>query len=372
MASSLPGPMPLSFNRRTLLRGAAGAALLPACGGGSAGWLASATGDSPDSYGITALSAEGDAPLFISTGFRGHGLAASPRRPGRVFLFERRPGVRIVEIDLREKREVRRGEVQVGRALAGHGCLSEDGSRLYTTEIDTESGAGTIGVRQASTLEWLDELETGGLGPHELITLPDGRLAVANGGLKTDAARRVVNLGTMDPSLALLDLRSRQVELHRLPHSKASIRHLDVDGEGSVVVGLQVQREAVGHDGPVPVAARWSRTEGFVAWPLPPEGGALEDYVGSVSVSAGVAGLTSPRGDVAMFLNARTGALLDLHAFADASGIAARTERESFLLTSSFGQVRTFDTRTLDERRLERRELPGTRWDNHARWVPGV
>lgn len=354
------------FDRRTLLRGLTAATVLPGCGGTRAGWLASASGDTAETYGLTALPLDGGPPIFVATGFRGHGLAARPEQPGRVFLFERRPGRRLVEVDLFEGREVRRAEAADDRAFAGHGCLSADGRHLYTSEADRESGAGRVGIRETSSLRWEGEIDSGGFGPHELLTLSSGALVVANGGLLSRPE-------VMDPSLALIDPGERRlVELHRLPYPQASVRHLDADSSGRVVVGLQVQRDAVGDDRAIPLAASWSPGGEFAAWPLPPEGLALRDYVGSVAVAGSVVGLTSPRGDVVVFLERATGAPRGLHDFADVSGIAPGPDGRSFILTSSFGQVRTVDAVSLSERREARWSLPSTRWDNHACLVPAT
>ena len=69
-----------------------------------------------------------------------------------------------------------------------------------------------IGIRDAEDgYRQIGEFASQGIGPHELVLMPDGgTLAVANGGIRThpDNDRAMLNLDTMQPSLAYLDLAS--------------------------------------------------------------------------------------------------------------------------------------------------------------------
>ena len=94
----------------------------------------------------------------------------------------------------------------------------------------------------------LAEIPTYGVGPHEILALPDGHtLAIANGGLVTDLAdgkqrRRDLNIPEMDPSLVFVDVRDgRLLEQARPDDHFASVRHLALAPDGTVAVAMQYE-----------------------------------------------------------------------------------------------------------------------------------
>jgi hypothetical protein len=105
-----------------------------------------------------------------------------------------------------------------------------------------------IGIRDAEDgYRQIGEFASQGEGPHELVLMPDGgTVAVANGGIRThpDNDRAILNLDTMQPSLAYLDLASGGLRdafglaprLHQL-----SIRHLAVNRDGEVALAMQYE-----------------------------------------------------------------------------------------------------------------------------------
>src|SRR5690606_25223539 len=139
------------------------------------------------------------------------------------------------------------------RHFFGHGVFSADGSRLFATENDFDQGRGVIGIydeRPGAQWQRLGEFDTGGIGPHEMVLLPDQRtLCVANGGLLThpDYDKTPLNLSTMRPSLAYLDAQDgRLLGNVTLPAElfQLSIRHLAVDHAGAVWFACQHQGPA--------------------------------------------------------------------------------------------------------------------------------
>lgn len=373
-------------SRRAFLAGLGGAWLLPsACHvpydeGAEASepselWL-SAHGADDASYALLIASAEG-VVARVESGFRGHDLCLRPGHPDRVVLFGRRPGREAIEVDLVERRVVRRLRTADDRALQGHGFYAPDGAHLITSEADVETGLGKLVVRDAESFAPVAELDSHGVGPHEIALLPDERtIAVANGGLFTrpETGDEVLNLDTMRSSLAYVDLASGEL-LHEEVYAepKASIRHLDVCDDGTVVAALQVQREAMTHDEVVPLVlvhrlgGRLRAIDDGLALI-----GAMQDYAGSVAVDPArrIAGATSPRGNLALFWHVDTGALLGQLELFDVCGIALSPERDAFVLTGGNAQARLVDTETL----AARPEAPGpyadTLWDNHLVVLP--
>ncbi|MEL6188488.1 MAG: DUF1513 domain-containing protein [Myxococcota bacterium] len=332
-------------------------------------WLA-ATGDDESSYGIVLASADGEATV-IHTGFRGHDLV---HRPGssRVIMFGRRPGTFAIEVDVERGEIVRTLEAAEDRALQGHGCFTPDGRLLITCEADIESGQGRLVVRDADGLAILRELDSHGIGPHQIALMPDGHtLVVANGGILTrpETGADKLNLDTMRSSLAYVDLETGYlIDEQLVAEPKASIRHLDVCPDGAVVVAMQIQREAMDHDEVVPLAG--VHHPGSTLRPFD-SGldfvGAMEDYAGSVVANprTRVLAVTSPRGDLALFWNLDSGELMGHLPFHDVCGVAVSSDSGSFVLTGAGGQVRRVDATNLQILS----DIPGpfgaVRWDNH-------
>ncbi|MEQ8458542.1 MAG: DUF1513 domain-containing protein [Sandaracinaceae bacterium] len=347
-------------------------ALLTACGSRAAStvrWASAANDDAGGTGLVWADPSSGEA-FRIATEFRGHGLAAHPQRPWEVTLFTRRPGQTCAVLDLREGRVVHAFDATDDRAFQGHGFYTADGSRLVTSEAHVETAEGWLGVRETAGYGLIDAMPTSGLGPHEILPMPDGdTVVVANGGLLTrpETGREVLNLDTMDSSLAYLSLSTGAVhEAHRVDVPKGSIRHLDVAASGLVAFGIQVQREPVDYDDVLPLGG-WHRPgesprlfdDGLDAV------AAMDDYVGSVALDpeSSIVGMTSPRGNVALFWNLESGAYMGLHELVDCSGIAAAGSR--FMLSSSVGEVRVLEAADLTEVSGARRRFQDVHWDNH-------
>lgn len=377
------------LDRRRFLGGLAALGILPASGVLGCG----AEGSAEELGGVIWLSAQGRAGerpglaisrpphrevVTVEAGFRGHDVAANPARPQQVVLFGRRPGTEAIVVDLFSATISRRLDASPGKAFQGHGFFTPDGAYLVTSEADLETAAGWLVIRRTDSWGIVDELESHGLGPHEILLMPDRQtVAVANGGLLTrpETGASVLNLDSMDSSLAYVDLESGDLlEAQRVPEPKASLRHLDVAEDGTVAFGLQVQREATGHTDVVPLAGVHRRGE---AVRLFDEGlewvGLMRDYVGSVAVASGarVAGFTSPRGNLALFWDIDTGARVGHHELSDCCGLAVSPERERFVSSSSVGEVRVLKASDLSEVLEARRRFEGVRWDNHLVTVRG-
>src|SRR3546814_10690678 len=69
-------------------------------------------------------------------------------------------------------------QAAAGRHFFGHGVFLPDGRRMLATENHYEAGHGVLGVYDASDggdYRRIGEFPTGGVGPHEVVLLPDGR-----------------------------------------------------------------------------------------------------------------------------------------------------------------------------------------------------
>ncbi|MEM7152186.1 MAG: DUF1513 domain-containing protein [Myxococcota bacterium] len=333
-------------------------------------WV-SAQGDSDETYGLV-IAEPGGSSTTVRSGFRGHAMAHHPSDGSRVVMFGRRPGQFGIVVDIDRARVVQRFECTPHRRFAGHGCFDADGTRLLTVEADIETGAGIVAVRDAATLEVVREIETHGIGPHEIVLMPDGRtLAVANGGILTrpETGADKLNLDTMRSTLVYLDLDSGQVlDEQGVLEPKASLRHLAVADDGTVVVVMQIQREALEDDEPRPLIAVHHPGQSLEPFTDGLElSTAMQDYAASVAVDdhARIAAVPSPRGNLVGFWHIDTGAWVGQHAFDDVSGVTVSAEHGCFVLSGSGGQVRLIDTETLAEATAARERFSDVRWDNH-------
>ena len=220
------------------------------------------------------------------------------------------PGTFAVVIDLDRARRWphrRRG----GRHFYGHGAFSPDGRYLFTSENDFEAGRGMIGIRDAEDgYRQIGEFASQGIGPHELVLMPDGAtLAVANGGIRThpDNDRAILNLDTMQPSLAYLDLASGRLrDAFGLAADAAehppSRRQRDGAGRrGDAVRGQQARPGAAG---------RGCTTATFACSTRRPRSsaGCATTPAASPSIKRPAARVSCPRGNLITFWDARRAA----------------------------------------------------------------
>lgn len=290
---------------------------------------------------------------------RGHDVVAGPDRRFAM-VPERRPGTYVAIIDIRAGRLHAILESPAGRHVYGHGAFSADGRLAFVTENRIDDCAGRIAVLDATDgFRRVGDLPAGGVGPHQAILGSDGRtLVVANGGLMTrpETGRTRLNLDTMRPNVALVDIRTGDVlarleppaDLHQL-----SLRHVAPCGAGGIAVGAQYEGAA---DRAVPLVGRIDG-KGLRLFPMPesvaPE---LRNYTGAVACDpAGrVIVATCPRGNAATVWDSATGALLASLPVTDVCGAA--TVPEGVLVSGYQG---LFDLPSGSGH-----AGPG-RWDNH-------
>lgn len=332
----------------------------------------SAQGKTGHEYGLGWLDSRQKKTGSSPSGFRGHGASIHPLRSGSAVMYARRPGDVGIEVNLQSGEVERSFQCKRWHHLFGHGCFSADGKALFTSEADYRTGEGKIAIRDSLSYEQIGEYASGGIGPHEIKLMPDGKtLVIANGGLLThpDSGRRILNLDTMESSLTYLDLETGKVlDSFRLPEAKASIRHLDVAEDGTVAFATQVQREAMSHDELVPLGAIHKPGQAIALLSQP---AALihqmKDYMGSVAINSRsrIAGFTSPRGNVAAFWHMDKNRFVAYHALHDVCGLTVSSDQQHFVISNSAGQLRFLDATSIAEDRSRRLSFTDMHWDNH-------
>ena len=293
------------------------------------------------SFAIATVTERGEIVDQLALPARAHGMAFSAAT-GKTVAFARRPGTFAMVFDPWNKSEPVVINSREDRHFYGHGAFSPDGRLLYASENDFDGNRGMIGLYDATDrFTRIGEFESYGIGPHDMTVSDDGRLLiVANGGIEThpDFGRTKLNLGEMQPSLALIDAATGGlVEKHVLPAEWAelSTRHVDLDGEGRIWFACQYE----GHRKDLPpLVGHFAKGEDLSFIDLPEETTRrLANYVGAIAVnrSEGLVGITSPKGGASVTLDAKSGKVLAETVVPDAAGIAPA--RSGFAVSSYDG-----------------------------------
>ena len=316
-------------------------------------------------FQATLFDGNGTTLMDVPLPARGHGMATSNVR-NHLVIFARRPGTFAIVVDLVSNTIVKEITTSGGRHFYGHGCFSQDGKILYTTENDIESGNGVIGVRDVdNNYTLIASHASGGIGPHELALMPDGdTLAIANGGIRTapDLERAKLNLDTMAPSLVLMNRLSGHISAtHRLAPElhQLSVRHMSVAPTGTIALALQ-------YEGPkshrMPLFAIFDGVALTLVNAPETLTRIMRNYAGSIAhdPSGQIIGMTSPRGNLVSFWDAHTHSLLGQHSMRDVCGIAPGDQPGEFILA---GGSETMNATPLSLRHSG--TFADTQWDNH-------
>ncbi len=320
-------------------------------------------------YGVGVVDDLGQMLAEISLPARGHGIAVSPDR-SRFVAFARRPGTFAVAVNPFEETRPQVITSEPGRHFYGHGCFSADGRLLYAVENDFDTARGLLGVYDTSGREIrrIGEIETGGIGPHDILLSPDGKtLIVANGGIRThpDKGREKLNLDTMASSVVFIDRESGDIVAeHALDASlqQLSLRHMALDGQGRAWVGGQYQ----GPENELPpLVGIFSKDDAPQLTAIPDKTAAgLQNYIGSVTANASgdVIATSAPRGGQTLFWKAATGEFIGADIIPDGCGIAP-IDQGSFLVSDGNGALSLITDPASPPEILAR--PPGISWDNH-------
>ncbi|NWJ24598.1 DUF1513 domain-containing protein [Rhizobium sp. RM] len=290
--------------------------------------FASAFRGADGGYGIATVSEAGQIIDRVTLPARAHGMAVS-RVSGTVVAFARRPGTFFMALDPVGGREPTVVHTPENRHFYGHGQFSPDGTILYASENDFDGNRGVIGLYDArDSFRRIGEYDAHGIGTHDMTVSDDGTMIViANGGIEThpDFGRTKLNVDRMEPSLVLLDAATGHlVQKHTMPQKlqQLSTRHVDLGGDGRIWFACQY--EGPRNDLP-PLVGYFSKGEDVTFMDLPEETTLrLANYVGAIAVNrkAGIVGLTSPNGNSAVELDAKTGQVISETTVRDAAGVA--------------------------------------------------
>jgi hypothetical protein len=191
---------------------------------------------------------------------RPHGLY--PEADGSLLVVGVRPGAWLMRIDASGtvSRQISLENETSSARLNGHVIAGLRGHALYTTETDLKTGRGRIGVRDPGTLAKIDEWDSLGLEPHQLLLDSDGNLMVANGGIPRNPADKKFDLHRMDSSLVRLDgSNGKLLRQWKLDDPRLSMRHLawsrTPSGKAYLGVAMQAEHEDAALRASAPILA---------------------------------------------------------------------------------------------------------------------
>ncbi len=314
-----------------------------------------AAGKRGEAFFLHGLSTTGTSLFQIALPGRGHAAAAHPTLAQAV-AFARRPGTFALVIDCATGETRHRLTPPEGMQFNGHGAYSADGSLLMTSEVIAETSEGRIGLWDTARYTRLTDWSSHGIGPHEIKRLPDGRLAVANGGIRTDPVDRTkLNIPDMRPNLKLLSTDGALIDQIDLPDLRQnSIRHLALLGD-TIAFAMQWEGDPAE---PVPQLGLWTPGKAPTLC-TPPEAEAftMKGYAGSIAATADRILITSPKGGALMLFDA-IGTHVATHHRPDLSGAAS--SGTGFTVTDGQGAIWSANDEGLTP--LASAE---TLWDNH-------
>src|SRR5258705_790268 len=243
-----------------------------------------------------------DAIAGFSLPGRAHAITRLSR--GEVVLIGRRPGTYGAFFDPRDpEADMRLFAPAAGHRFAGHAALSPDGRTLASSEIDAETGAGSVVLRDSRSGA-PRAMFPAGIEPHDLLFARGGsRLVVAIGGIAraADVKGPAINAGNIQSAILELDPNSGAIlKRHELPNDmkSLSLRHMALaPDDPTITFGMQDQDRSQIR----PLMGRLRVGGDIETLPLPSEDeGCLRAYIGSVAVdfSGGYAAAASPKGGV--------------------------------------------------------------------------
>ena len=350
--------------RRGFLAAVLAAATVPRLGwaeAGSPAFLACAK-EVDGSFALHGLRLDGSEAFALPLPARGHAGCGHPSEALAV-AFARRPGAYALVLDCARGTLRQTLAPPANRQFNGHGAFLAGGAVLATSEQAADTSEGFIGLWDAEAgFRRVGEVPTGGLGPHDVRLLPDGRtLLVANGGIATDATDRTkLNVATMRPNLAALDpLAGGAAEVTELEPAlhQLSIRHLAVRADGLAAFAMQWE----GEPGAVMPLLGLRAPDGVVTLAEAPEAETMlmQGYAGSVAWNgAGTeVAISSPKGGRVQRFGAE-GAFAGAFARAEVCGLAPLPD--GFLLSDGLGGLVALGEAPAP--------LAATRsaWDNHV------
>lgn len=267
-------------------------------------------------------------------GFWGHGFTPRIDKPHVVLLTEKH-GQGCCEVDLLQRKVLRRVKTVAGREFYGHSAFSPDGKLWYCTEAETgdESYHGVLAVRDADSLELRDEtFPTHGVAPHDCILIDDGdTLVITNGGGRLERDDEL-------PCVAYVDVKSGEKRrLLQFKDKRINAGHIAMTSRGELVC-VSAPREGIPTSDPSHLGAIsfYDPAKDAVTTADDPIRARMKGETLSVAINEKtmVVGATNPAGHIVTFWDFRSGKLVKHYEdFKSPRGISMTLDGKYFVLT---------------------------------------
>lgn len=330
--------------------------------------FASALTKTDKQHALALFDEKGQIHWQIELPERAHAPFFHPNK-SIVGIVGRRAGYYLDLYNIASAKRIIRLLPQEDHHFYGHATFTYDGNFLLTTENHFPSGAGKIMVRDWRNNRLVSEFPSYGIGPHELHLLNETTLVVANGGLQTHPAsgRRILNHDNITASLTFIDIiTGKLIKKLTLADSlqKLSIRHIDINSSGDIIIGFQHQGERFAK---VPLVGKASlEHDGMAILPMPETiRQRFKQYCGSVTFdrSGKLLAASSPRGGIVAYWDLNSNTLLQHHNYQDVCGITATANNHEFLLTT--GQGKRIIVNPTSNMKTNLATHSEYHWDNH-------
>ena len=329
-------------------------------------WFASASVDAKGKHWLLAFDQEGTQQLRYALPSRAHQVIKHPHQPW-LLVVSRRPGNYLLVIDMPSGKLVSQYTAQEQQHFCGHMQISSNGQLLYTTENITATSEGQVVVRDLyASGKVVGQFSSGGIGPHQLkLTALQDKLIVANGGIHT-RGREKLNLEVMQANLSYINLASQSIEQQVVLDAdlaQLSIRHIDVNQEGQVLIAMQYQGERTAQ---VPLVALHKPDTGLSFLEIPKaEYFSLQHYCGSACFdrSGQIMAVSAPRGDRVLFWRVANAEFITSVKVRDGCGIAPAEAANEFVISSGRGRVYRYNPLLASKALMLNNSA--LQWDNH-------
>ena len=194
-----------------------------------------------------AFHVNGKLKYKVELDHRAHDLALI-NSINQICLVSRRPNNKLTIIDLNQGKVKQEIIAPAGRHFYGHAAYNVFSKLLYVTENNykyNDNRAGVIAIYDPfNSYKRVGEINSNGIGPHEIKINSIGNIVIANGGILThpDYPRIKLNLTNINSNISIIDSNSGRLinvlQLHKSLKSN-SIRHLDLDEEDNLFFACQ-------------------------------------------------------------------------------------------------------------------------------------
>ena len=156
----------------------------------------------------------------LSMPFFPHGFAIDPLNENRLFCYEK-IGLGAAEVDLKKWHVKRVIKPQKDRSFYGHGAVSSNGKLLYSTETNTITGAGFIGIRDTKTLAYMGDFPSFGDHPHDCHLADNGKILLVTNGGGDEYSGQLGNLSYIDIAS------KRLIAQHTVLNKRFNVGHVE-------------------------------------------------------------------------------------------------------------------------------------------------